>query len=376
MKLLHIIVGLDSNGAERMLQRLIESHDGDPRFQHTVCSLTTQGRIGEQLLARGVDVHVLGMRSPAGMFRVIWQLVRLIRKVRPDIVQTWMYHADFLGGVAARLAAHKRIIWGVRTTDISSAGSRMTVALATLCAWLSYFVPKSIVCAAEASRRSHISVGYDPARMLVVPNGFDVSRLVAAPEQVAALRKECAFHKDAIVIGCLGRFHPVKDHRSFVRAAGIVAQREPNVVFVMIGEGLDKANVALAGWIAETGYASRFVLLGQRTDVPVCFASMDVFCMSSRTEGFPNVVGEAMAMGVPCVVTDVGDAAMLVADTGRTVPKEDSAALAEGLLQLVHMTPDARRQLGMRARARIYSTFTMAHSREQFEVLYQQIMDA
>lgn len=376
MKLLHIIVGLDSNGAERMLQRLIESHEGNPRFQHTVCSLTTQGRIGAQLLARGVNVHALGMRSPAAMFRVIWQLMRLIREVRPDIVQTWMYHADFLGGVAARLAKHRRIIWGVRTTDISSAGSRMTVALATLCAWLSYSVPKSIVCAAEASRRSHISVGYDPARMLVVPNGFEVSRLVAAPEQVAALRNQYTLHKDAVVIGCLGRFHPVKDHRSFVRAAGIVAQCVPHAVFVMIGEGLDKFNVALAAWIAETGYASRFALLGQRTDVPVCLASMDVFCMSSRTEGFPNVVGEAMAMGVPCVVTDVGDAAMLVADTGRTVPKEDSAALAEGLLELVQMTPDARRQLGARARARIYSTFTMDHSREKFEVLYQQVMDA
>jgi glycosyltransferase involved in cell wall biosynthesis len=376
VKLLHIIVGLDSNGAERMLQRLIESHDGDPRFQHTVCSLTTQGKVGEQLLKRGVNVHALGMRSPAGMFRVIWRLVRLIREVRPDIVQTWMYHADFLGGVAARLAAHKRIIWGVRTTDISSAGSRMTVALARLCAWLSYSVPDSIVCAAEASRRSHISVGYDPSRMLVVPNGFDVSRLIATPEQVAALRKECFTKKDAIVIGCLGRFHPVKDHRSFVRAAGIVAQRAPDVVFVMIGEGLDKANVALMGWIAETGYGDRFVLLGHRTDVPVCLASMDVFCMSSRTEGFPNVVGEAMAMGVPCVVTDVGDAAMLVADTGRTVPKEDPVALAEGLLELVQMTPDARKQLGMRARARIYSTFTMAHSRAQFEVLYQKMMDA
>jgi glycosyltransferase involved in cell wall biosynthesis len=376
VKLLHIIVGLDSNGAERMLQRLIESHDGNPRFQHTVCSLTTQGRIGAQLHARGVDVHVLGMRSPAGTLRVVWQLVRLIRRVRPDIVQTWMYHADFLGGVAARLAAHKRIIWGVRTTDISSAGSRMTVVLATLCAWLSYFVPQSIVCAAEASRRSHISVGYDPARMLVVPNGFDVSRLVASPEQIAALREQCGFNKDSLVIGCLGRFHPVKDHRSFVQAAGLVAERAPNAVFLMIGEGLNHQNVDLARWIAETGHASRFVLLGQRTDVPVCLAAMDLFCMSSRTEGFPNVVGEAMAMGVPCVVTDVGDAAMLVSDTGRAVPKEDSAALARGLLELIGMAPDQRLQLGMRARARIYSTFTMAHSREQFEALYQKMMDA
>jgi glycosyltransferase involved in cell wall biosynthesis len=307
---------------------------------------------------------------------VIWKLVRLIRAAKPDIVQTWMYHADFLGGIAARLAANKRVIWGVRTTDIGSAGTRLTVALAKVCAWMSYFVPKSIVCAAEASRRSHISVGYDSSRMVVVPNGFDVSRLVAAPEQVASLRNTYPFGSDALVFGCLGRFHPAKDHRNFVRAAGLVAKRVPNAVFVMIGGGLDANNAELAGWIAETGCADRFVLLGQRTDVPVCLASLDVFCMPSRTEGFPNVVGEAMAMGVPCVVTDVGDAAMLIGDTGRVVPKEDSKALADGLLEFAQMAPEARQEFGLRARARIYSTFTMVQSREQFETLYHQLMRA
>jgi glycosyltransferase involved in cell wall biosynthesis len=375
VRLLHIITGLDSDGAEKMLQRLIESHNGNPRFRHTVCSLTTQGRLGEQMRARGIDVHVLGMRSPAGIPRAVWQLVQLIRLVHPDIVQTWMYHADFLGGLAARLAAHKRIIWGVRTTDVNSTGSRVTITLRKMCAWLSWFVPQSIVCAAEASRRAHISVGYDASRMLVVPNGFDVARLVAAPELRSSLREQCGFAKDALVIGCLGRFHPVKDHRSFVRAAGIVADHAPNAVFLMVGRGLDHENPELASWIAETGHAGRFVLLGERTDVPACLAAMDVFCLSSRTEGFPNVVGEAMAMGLPCVVTDVGDAAMLVADTGVVVPKEDSAALAQGLAKVIDMSPEARQQLGMKARARIHSGFTMTHAREQFEALYQRIME-
>jgi len=375
VKLLHVIIALNSDGAELMLQRLIESHIEQPRYRHIVCSLTTAGRIGEQLSARGVDVHILGMRSALDIPRVVWKLVQLIRVSRPDIIQTWMYHADFLGGLAGRLASHKRIVWGVRTTDVKSGGSRATVVLRKICAWLSYVVPQTIVCAAEASRKAHVSVGYDARRMLVVPNGFDVARLDASPAQRETLRDQNRFPADAIVIGVLGRFHPVKDHHNFVRAAGLVAARFPNVYFMMVGRGLDADNPELAGWIAKTGHTSRFMLLGERRDVPACLSAMDVFCLSSRTEGFPNVVGEAMAMSLPCVVTDVGDAAMLVANTGVVVAKEDANALAAGLSRLVEMTPEARRHLGQMAKARIHAEFTMARARERFEDLYQRLVE-
>ncbi|GJH29538.1 glycosyltransferase [Caballeronia novacaledonica] len=374
MKLLHVIVALNADGAERMLQRLIESHIEDPRFRHVVCSLTTTGKVGEELAARGIDVHSLGMRSPLGFPRALWHLVKLIRKVRPDIIQTWMYHADFLGGLAGRLAAHKRIVWGVRTTDVKSGGSRVTVLLRKICAWLSYSVPQAIVCAAEASRRAHVSVGYDASRMMVVPNGFDVARLSATPEQRAAIRQQCGFEDGTVVVGILGRFHPVKDHENFVRAAGMLAARHPDVRFMMVGRDLDASNRELADWIAKTGFASRFVLLGERRDVPACLSAMDVFCLSSRTEGFPNVVGEAMAMALPCVVTDVGDAAMLVANTGVVVAKENTDALAAGLSRVVDMTPDERIRLGQMAKARIHAEFTMMRARERFEDIYLRLV--
>jgi len=314
------------------------------------------------------------MRSPLGFPRALWQLVKLIRAVRPDIIQTWMYHADFLGGLAGRLAAHKRIVWGVRTTDVKSGGSRVTVLLRKVCAWLSYSVPQAIVCAAEASRRAHVSVGYDASRMMVVPNGFDVARLSATPEQRATIRQQCGFEDGTVVVGILGRFHPVKDHENFVRAAGMLAARHPDVRFMMVGRDLDASNRELADWIAKTGFASRFVLLGERRDVPACLSAMDVFCLSSRTEGFPNVVGEAMAMALPCVVTDVGDAAMLVANTGVVVAKENTDALAAGLSRVVDMTPDERIRLGQMAKARIHAEFTMMRARERFEDIYLRLV--
>jgi len=184
---------------------------------------------------------------------------------------------------------------------------------------------------------------------------------------------QCGLGAGVVVIGYLGRFHAAKDQENFVRAAGMAVLLHSNIRFLMVGQNLDADNVQLAEWISATGCADRFVLLGERSDVPVCLAAMDLFCLSSRTEGFPNVVGEAMAMGLPCVVTDVGDARMLVAETGVVVPKEDSAALAQGMGRLLAMTSDVRQQLGRDAKKRIHAEFAMERASERFESLYQRI---
>ena len=356
-----------------MLKRLIESHLNSSIYKHQVISLTTIGKVGLDLRKLGVDVRSLEMGSLLDVPRVLWQLSRIIKLETPSIVQTWMYHADLLGGLAARFVGNRHIVWGIRTTDVQAGGVRATTLVRTVCAWLSSKVPHTIVCAADASRRAHIAVGYDATRMTVVPNGFDLTRLVATPEQRSCLRQMCGFDDTHVVVGTLGRFNPAKDHANFVRAAGLVAQRHPDVRFLMVGRELTSDNAVLLDWIRQTGCADRFVLLGERADVAVCLSAMDVFGLSSRTEGFPNVVGEAMAMGVPCVVTDVGDAAMLVADTGVVVPKEDSSALALGLGQLLTLEADVLHAQGQMARQRIVAEFTIMRARDRFEAVYQRV---
>ena len=374
IRVFHIIVGLNVGGAELMLKRLVESNRKSSIYRHSVISLTDLGKIGLQLQALGIEVRVLGMQSSLDIPRVLWQLMRIIKKKRPDIIQTWMYHADLIGGLAARLAGNNRVIWGVRTTDVDAGGKRATLWVRKACAWLSLWVPHTIVCAADASRRSHVAIGYDADRMVVVPNGFDIARLVATKVQSDILRAECNFDANTIVIGSLGRFHEVKDHANFVKAAGLLMAHFPAVQFLLVGRDLDTNNKELMSWIAATGYPNRFVLLGQRADVPVCLSIMDILCLHSKTEGFPNVVGEAMAMGVPCVATDVGDARFLMADTGVIVPKEDSVALAEGLKQMLEMTREERSALGQKAKMRIYSEFTMERCRERFEAIYEKVI--
>ena len=375
MLIVHVITGLDVGGAELMLKRLVESHSGNANYRHVIISLTGIGKVGQQLQASGIEVRALGMRSAIDIPRVIWRLVRLIRTSRSDVVQTWMYHADLLGGLAAHMAGNPHVIWGIRTTDISAGGSLTTAIVRRFCARLSRWVPSAIVCAAEASRQSHIAVGYDATKMVVIPNGYNFAWLNASLEERQSLREQCGINQNEVVLGTLGRFHADKDQENFVRSAALLAPQYPQLRFLMVGRGLDWANAQLADWIVSTGFESRFVLLDERKDVPQCLAAMDIFCLHSRTEGFPNVLAEAMAMGLPCITTDVGDAAILLADTGVVVPQGDSAALAQGVKRLLAFDQDARHALGRRAKALVEAKFSIARARERFEEIYRQVLN-
>lgn len=374
MKILHVIGNLEIGGAELMLKRLVESYLDNLSYQQTVVSLSAIGQVGTKLKSIGVNVIALNMRSTLDAPLAIWRLRRIIRQFRPDIIQTWMYHADLLGGLAGFIAGNRHVIWGVRTTDISASNSLTTVLVRWFCARLSSFIPSVIICAAEASRRSHIAVGYDERKILVVPNGYDFSWLKASAADRQSLREQYNIAHDDVVIGSLGRFHAAKDHENFVRTAGLLSKSFPQLRYMMIGRDLDWSNDLLVEWIDDVGLKDRFVLLGQRHDVPKCLSAMDIFCLHSRNEGFPNVLAEAMAMGLPCVATDVGDAAMLLADTGVVVPSGDSPALENGVVKLMMLNHSERRIFGLKAKVRVESQFSIKRVSRLFEEIYHQVL--
>lgn len=357
-----------------MLARLIAESSTSRGFRHSVISLTSVGSVGAELQRAGVEVRALGLKTRRAGVLGFWRLRRQLRALQPDIVHTWMYHADFLGGLAAMTLGVRNVVWCIRTTYIDAESSRITRLLARVCAGLSRFVPRVIICAAEASRRAHAALGYDVTRMIVVNNGFDTARLAAGAEARDGMRAGLGFHDDAVAIIAAGRFTPVKDFKNFVSAAKFVAEQVPNARFVIAGRGAVPQNAELMSWLAEANLLERFVLLGERVDMPECLGAMDVFCLSSRSEGFPNVVGEAMAVGVPCVVTDVGDAAFLVDNTGEVVPKEDPKALGEALTRMATLSPAERRALGQAARLRIEQQFSMESSRLKFEAAYRKLL--
>ena len=296
MKVLHIIISLNVGGAELLLQRLIESHQRNKSYRHSVITLTSIGRVGQHLQTIGVEVQALGMRSSLDVPRVLWQLARLIRATHPDIVQTWMYHADLLGGLAARLAGNRHVIWGVRGSAIPQRALSATQLVVILCSWLSRLLPSVIVCCAESARVAHAEKGYAQSKMLVIPNGYELTHFKRNPMLRQQARAAFGFGDDDVIVGIVGRFDPLKDYRNFVLAATVVASKVEHVKFLMIGRDIDSTNNVLKGWIDESGFAHKFVLAGERSDIPECLNAMDIFCLSSSKEGFPNVVCEAMAM--------------------------------------------------------------------------------
>ena len=376
VKVLHVIAGLDVGGAELALKRLVELHIRNPDYTHTVVSLKAVGLVGEQLREAGVDVVALEMNTPFRLLQGFVCLVTLIRRQRPDIVQTWMYHADLIGGLAARLAGCRKVIWGIRTTDIfpGKGVSRTTRWILKLCAILSNFIPHTILCVANRSKAVHAKKGYASSKMTVVSNGFEVKTYKLDLGIRQHIRESLNVSSDTLLIGSIGRFNYDKDHRSFITALATLASEDIKTCFLLVGRNIDFDNVDLMQWIEKTGYADRFKLLGERNDIPAILSAMDIFCLHSKTEGFPNVLGEAMCTSLPSVVTDVGDAGVLLGNAGLVVPPQDPERLAEALLTMIQYTSEARASLGNIALKRIKEHYSIESFQRQHEDLYQRVM--
>ena len=374
VRVLHIANLLYTGGAETMLARLAERMDTS-RFETRVLSITAVGPIGERFREAGVSVESLAMRrgmpDPVGLAR----LVLGIRRCRPDVIQTWMYHADLLGGVAARLAGRFPVVWGIRHTNLDPREHKRTTAWTMkACARLSRRLASRIVCNSEAGLLLHAQLGYAADRMLVIHNGFDLGRLRPDAEARRSVREGLGIGAETPLIGYVARFHPQKDHRTFVRAAGMLRARRPEVRFLLCGREITSENAELAGWLREAEVAERCHLLGAREDVPRLTTALDLAtCAAAYGESFPQVLGEAMACGVPCVTTDVGDSRVIVGDTGRTVAPGDPEALARAWEELLGLEPAARRLLGESARLRVQERYSLERIVGQYEELYASL---
>lgn len=373
IKVVHIINTLGVGGAELALVRLLTEADR-AAFDMRVIALVHDKPLGEKLREAGIPVHCLGLSKKSMNGSAVWRLTRLLREEKPDVVQTWLQHSDLLGGIAAKLAGVGPVLWNIRHSTLHPIlTKRRTRFVSGLCALLSAYVPAKILCCSESSREEQVKVGYAARKMVVIPNGVNTSLFKPDPEAYRAVRNEIGIPMDALVFGAAGRFHPAKDHFNLVRAAGEIAKQNNKAHFVFCGERVDTKNPELRAWVLETGFEDRFHLLGSRDDLQRVMAALDVFISSSCfSEGFPNVVCEAMACGVPCVVTDVGDSAHIVGATGRVVPPQQPSVTARCALELCNGQSGLLRNSGLEAQLRILENFTIERMISRYQDVYTQ----
>lgn len=375
MKILHIITGLPTAGAQMALYRLLSNLDLD-RFECSVISLMDRGPVGKSIEDLGIPLYFLDMDRRLPGWKDLNKFIRLIRKLPPpDLIQGWEYHGNLASSLAGWVLPNKpAVLWNIRHTPYNLRDEKWSTAvIIRLGAFLSHYVT-TLVYNAEVARFAHEKLGYIQAKGEVIPNGFDLTYFAPSTASRLSMRTELGISPNAFVIGLIARFHPMKDHTSFLQAAGWLKNKYPNVQFILAGDGVDEENMALTGLIQEYGLSSNIRLLGECRDMPVVLASLDCLTLCSAWgEGFPNILGEAMSCGIPCVVTNVGDSGIMVGETGLIVAPKDSQALADAWEHFFCLSLQERQELGIRARQRIEENYTIEGMAKSYENLYEEV---
>ncbi len=378
MRVLHIITGLGAGGAENMLERVLSQLDPDQVSSHVI-ALKEGGPMADAIRARGIPVEVMGLDTVMPRMLMPLRLARRIRRIAPDVIQTWLYHADLIGGVAARLAQPFGptipVAWGIRQSvvnpDLLKPATWRVIRFAAIA---SHFIPQTIVVNATASIASHAALGYATGKFLLIPNGFDSVRFHPDGNARMRLRTQLGIAPETILVGLAGRYDPHKDYPGFLAAASAISQQRSDIAFVACGEGVDRSNPNMARLLGAHGAIPQLHLLGRQTEMPQFWAALDIAVSASVGEGFSNSIGEAMSCALPCVVTNVGDSASIIANNGCVVPPGNVEALSQAVLALAAMPAEKRQALGQRARMRIQNEYSLASAAQSFEQLWRNML--
>ncbi len=371
--IVHLITTLNMGGAEMMLYKTLTCLDRK-RFPSLVVGMTDLGKIGVKIKALGIPVETLGMKLGRPTLRGIWHLYHILKRSRPEILQTYMYHANLLGLLVGKMTKVNSIVWSLRCSEMDLSKYRLLTRLVVrLGAW---FSPKVdlILSNSHAGLRHHQQIGYRNSSTRIIANGFDLGQFKPNEKVYADLRNKLRLNNNDLLIGLVARWDPMKDHATFIKAASIVANKKHNVYFLLIGKNVEESNQVLNQLLGRNGLKGKVFLKGFVDDIQSINMALDIACSSSAFgEGFSNTIAEAMACGVPCVVTDVGDSAWLVDQTGRVVPPRNPEALAGALRELIQ-NPELRRNLGNNARKRIHNYFNIVDIVDELEKTYDNVL--
>jgi glycosyltransferase involved in cell wall biosynthesis len=361
---LHVITDLGGGGAEAMLARLVIADQQRGSAKNVVVTLLDGGIHVRTLREAGIEVHGLGLDRFSRFPFALVKLVAIIRQLRPKLVMTWLYHADLLGTLAAVASGLGvgRVIWNIRCSNLDFSHYAYTTRLIVkLLAWASP-LPKLVATNSLEGRRAHEKLGYRPRNWILLPNGLDTREY--RPDKLDRLdvRSELEFNKETFAVGMIARADPQKDHDTFLAAATAVRSKFPHVRFVLVGRDTHRFSGS-----------DHVISLGERRDVPRLLRGLDLVVLSSAYgEGTPNIIAEAMATGIPCIATDVGDSAFLVGSWGIVVPPKKPKELAAAIETLVQENSERR---GVRCREG-REAIHQGHNIDRTVRIYREIRDA
>ena len=373
ISIIHLITTLDVGGSEMVLYRLLKHLDATC-YENRVISLVAPGDVGARIAALGIPVDTLDMPRGRPTLRGFIKLVRLLKQFQPDVLQTWLYHADLLGLFAGKLAGVANIYWNVRSSNVDMAQYRQLSGWTVRACSKLAAMPRGVVINSRAGLRYHAGIGYRPRRWILIPNGVDTDNFRPRPHARRDLLAELSLPEsdEPLLIGYVARFDPMKDHVTFIRAAREFVNTGYNAHFVLCGTDMLWSNRELKLLIDAQELRPRVHLLGPRRDIENITAGLDWAVSASLSEGFPNTVVEAMSAGVPCVVTDVGDSAEIVADTGLIVSPGDAAQMVAAWSELAAAGAAHRHSLGEMARQRVSENYSQDKMIQAYEELYAQ----
>ncbi|MBI4765613.1 MAG: glycosyltransferase [Deltaproteobacteria bacterium] len=373
IKVLHLITDLDPGGAEIMLFKLLSAIN-PLAFESLVVSMTGRGLVGRKIEESGVRILSLNMPKGRVSLTGFIKLIKLLQREKPDILLTWMYHANLLGILAGQFSYRFKVVWNIRCSNVEfERYKKLTYWVMKVSAWLSS-LPAAIIVNSRKGSEFHTALGYHPKQWEIIYNGFDLERFNIDPSAGKEVRKELEIGNEKLVVGLISRFDPMKDHETFLRAARLLCKKYPDICFLLVGEGVSGENKFFTPYLFDNQLKGRLILLGFREDIPRILNALDISTSSSSGEGFPNIIGESMACGIPCVVTDVGDSAFLIGETGILVPPRDPAALMEGWAELIARKETGRKALGLAARDRISRLFSIEKVTLQYETLFRRVL--
>ncbi|MGE9213553.1 glycosyltransferase [Exiguobacterium aurantiacum] len=333
IKVLHIITGLGVGGAENMLLKILKNTNRNS-YEHTVVSLTGKGEISQEIEKLGYEIVNLEI----GSFRIFKNLHKVKLLVdKSDLVNTWLYHADFFGFIFSKMRFKtKKIIWNVRHTNLDVQHNKIsTLLILKMNRYLSRKIDLVTFNSIE-SRNNHIKLGFNPQKIKMISNGFDLKEIKFSNINRVKYRNELGIKEDEKVLITVGRWHKQKDYYNLINALKIFKLEIPHFKMIFIGKDLDYENIELSNLIKKSGLENNIVLLGKRLDAKELLSVADLYISSSAGESFSNSIGEALATSLPCVVTDVGESALIIGNAGIVVPSKNSKALANAMSELVH----------------------------------------